>query len=304
LEPSSRRAASPLDWQASLACARSRFVDVGGIRTHYLEAGDGDEVIVLLHAGGWGQSAALTWGPNIAALAEHFRVVAPDWLGFGQTDKLRDFASGSDRMLRHLVATLDVLAIGQAHFVGVSMGGTYLIREAARRPSRLGIRRMVVCSGGGFVPANDQRRDILAYDGTEPAMRKALQAAFHSPVWEDDAYVRARVETSLMPGAWETTAAARLTRPGAPPRSEFGNADATVYEDVDVPTLVIAGAHDQLREPGYHVELAERIPGAQAILVPDGGHMLNFDCADWFNRATLAFLNGVAVPAPSAPVHV
>jgi 2-hydroxymuconate-semialdehyde hydrolase len=281
---------------------RSRYVDVGGITTHYLEAGDGEETVVLVHAGGWGQSAELTWGPNLAALARRYRVIAPDWLGFGRTDKLRDFASGSERMLRHMAAFLSLLKIESAHFAGVSMGGTYLIREAARTPSRFPIRSMVVCSGGGFVPANEHRDDILAYDGTTEAMVKALRAAFASPVWEDEDYVRRRVETSLLPGAWEATAAARLTRPNAPPRSEFGNADTTPYEDITVPTLIIAGGRDKLRVPGYHVELAERVPGAQAILVEDGGHMLNFDFSDWFNAAALAFFSGDAVPAvPTAP---
>lgn len=281
---------------------RSRFLDVGGITTHYLEAGDGDETVVLLHAGGWGQSAELTWEPNIAALAKRYRVIAPDWLGFGQTDKLRDFASGSERMLRHLAAFLGLLRVERAHFVGISMGGTYLIREAARSPSRFPIDRMVVCSGGGFVPANEHRDEILAYDGTTAAMERALRAAFASPVWEDRDYVRRRVETSLLPGAWEATASARLTRPGTPARSEFGNQDRTDYEGIDVPTLIIAGGKDKLREPGYQVELEARIPGAQAIVVPKAGHMLNFDVAEWFNAAVLAFLRGDAVP--DAPTTV
>lgn len=172
------------------------------------------------------------------------------------------------------------------------MGATYLLREAASLSCRLPIDRLVICSGGGFVPANEHREKMLAYDGTEDAMRDALRAAFHSPIWEDDDYVRRRVEMSLQPGAWEVAAAARLHRPGTPPRSEFGNVDRTEYERVTAPTLILAGAHDLLREPGYHEELERRVPGARAILVQDGGHMLNFDCADWFNETVVAFLAG------------
>jgi len=65
---------------------RSRFVVVDGIRTHYLEAGDGFPV-ALLHSGEYGASAELSWEHNIGALAGHFRVVAPDWLGFGQAER-------------------------------------------------------------------------------------------------------------------------------------------------------------------------------------------------------------------------
>ena len=57
--------------------------------------------------------------------------------------------------------------------------------------------------------------------------------------------------------------AARLKAPDVAPRADFGPADTTEYERITVPTLVLAGAEDQLREPGYHAALAERIPGAR-----------------------------------------
>ena len=75
---------------------------VDGIRTHYLEAGDGPPV-VLLHAGEFGGAAELSWEHTIPALAEQYRVIAPDWLGFGYTDKLHDFVSGAMRRLDHMV---------------------------------------------------------------------------------------------------------------------------------------------------------------------------------------------------------
>ncbi len=83
--------------------------------------------------------------------------------------------------------------------------------RAARPDCRFPIRRLVVSSGGGFVPDNDERRRLLSYDGTPEAMRAILRANFHDPAWaEDDAYIKRRVEASLAPGAWEAVAAARL----------------------------------------------------------------------------------------------
>ena len=72
---------------------RSCFVEVDGIRTHYLEAGGGDPV-VLLHSGEFGGCAELSWEYMIPHLAPHFRVIAPDWLGFGGTAKIHDFEAG------------------------------------------------------------------------------------------------------------------------------------------------------------------------------------------------------------------
>jgi pimeloyl-ACP methyl ester carboxylesterase len=277
-----------------LNSAKSRFVDVGGVRTHYLEAGDGPP-LVLLHSGEFGGSAELCWEHNIDALASAHRVIAPDWLGFGETDKLYDFVSGSERRMRHLVAFLGVLTIEEADFAGASMGATALVREAARTDCRLPIRRMVLASGGGFVPDNDWRRRTLSYDGTADAMRLMLEANFHdSSWWEDDAYVERRVRASLEPGAWETINAARLKAPNVPPRSNFGQPDSIPYENVAAPTLIFAAEHDKLREPGYHEPLVERIPDARAIIVRDSGHLLNIEKADEFNRATLEFLAGSA----------
>jgi 2-hydroxymuconate-semialdehyde hydrolase len=268
---------------------RSRYLDVGGIRTHYLDAGDGPPV-VLLHSGEFGGGAELCWEFNVGPLARDFRVIAPDWLGFGGTDKLRDFVSGSDRMIRHMSAFLQAMAIEQADFAGASMGATMLLREAARPGCRFPIRRLVVASGGGFVPDNEERRRLLSYDGTPEAMRAILRANFHDPAWaQDDAYVKRRVEASLAPGAWEAIAAARLKPPTVPPRSDFGQPDTIAYERIPYPTLAMAGAEDKLRLPGYHEALG-RIPDARIVVLAGAGHLLNIEKAGDFNDLVREFL--------------
>jgi len=158
---------------------------------------------------------------RLRGLAQKAFTPKPDWLGFGGTDKLRDFVSGSDRMIRHMSAFLQAMAIEQAGFADASMGATMLLREAARPGCRFPIRRLVVASGGGFVPDNEERRRLLSYDGTPEAMRAILRANFHDPAWaQDDAYVKRRVEASLAPGAREAIAAARLKPPTVPPRAD------------------------------------------------------------------------------------
>jgi 2-hydroxymuconate-semialdehyde hydrolase len=267
-----------------------RYVDVGGVRTHYLEAGDGSPV-VLLHSGEYGGCAELTWEHNIGPLARDFRVIAPDWLGFGGTDKIRDFVSGSDRMVSHLARFIETLALTSADFVGCSMGGTCLIREAAQDRPRLPIRRMVVASGGGLAPDNEHRRAIQSYDGTEESMRRVLVALFENPRWwNDDDYVARRVRLSKAPGAWEAVSAAQLKAPWVPERSGFGGLDTIPYENVQVPTLLIAGDHDKLREPGYADPLQRRMPHASLTVFRGCGHMVNIEQPERFNLIVSDFL--------------
>lgn len=272
------------------ASVYSRHVNVGGIRTHYLDAGDGP-TIVLLHSGEFGGSAELCWEFQIPALAEQHRVIAPDWLGFGGTDKLRDFVSGSDRMVRHIAAFLDVMAVDEADFVGASMGATTLLREAAAPRCRFPVRRMVTASGGGFVPDNEERRRILNYNGSPEAMADILRANFSDPAWsENDVYVKRRVDASLAPGAWEAVAAARLKAPTLPPRSDFGQPDNIGYEQIPFPTLAVAGAEDKLRLPGYQ-EALKRIPHGRVVVLPGAGHLLNIERAEEFNQLVLDFFD-------------
>jgi len=268
----------------------SRFVNVGGIRTHYLDAGDGPP-IVLLHSGEFGGSAQLCWEYNIAALATEHRVIAPDWLGFGQTDKLRDFVSGSERMVKHMAAFLDTMAIDEADFVGVSMGATMLLREAASNRCRFPVRRMVVASGGGFIPDNEFRRSNMNYDGTPEMMRTIVEANFTDSRWHNDQdYIARRVAASNAPGAWESVAAARFKSPVLPPRTEFGQADTIEYENIPYATLAVAGSEDKLREPGYHDAL-RRIPDCEVVVLEGAGHLLNIECADQFNALVRGFLS-------------
>lgn len=273
----------------------SRFVDVDGIRTHYLDAGPADApAVVLLHSGEFGGAAEISWEFNISALATQFRVVAPDWLGFGRTDKIIDFADRGGRVIRHMTRFCEVMGITAADFIGNSMGGSLLARIAATRPETLPIRSIVLASGGGAATDTPARRTLLAYDGSDAAMKALLRAMLHDPKWADDgAYVARRQFFALMPGAWECAAAPRLKPPGAPPRAQFGQADATPYEAIGVPALVIAGADDPLREKNYAERLAARIADAELTVFDACGHCPNIEHADAFNDRVLEFLAGI-----------
>lgn len=269
---------------------RHRHAVVDGVRTHYLEGGEGPP-LVLLHSGEFGGCAELSWEYLFGPLTDHFRVIAPDWLGYGGTDKIHDFGGKQARMLAHMRRFLEVLGVDRADFIGNSMGATWLTQEAALDPPGLPVRRIVVISGAGFVPDNPFRRMTLDYDGTVESMQRLLSAVFHDPVFAADrAYAERRNILATAPGAWEAVAAARFKSPLVPPRSSLGQPDQTVYEDITAPTLLIAGERDKLREPGYAMGLTERIKDCVLVTIPDCGHCPNIERPDIVLKETLNFL--------------
>src|SRR5580693_9730070 len=118
---------------------RRKNVVVDGLISSYLEAGDG-EPVVLLHGGEFGASAEIGWERTIAALAARYRVLAPDMLGFGQSAKVIDFVDGRGMRIRHVARFCQVLGVRSAHFVGNSMGAINLLADTTSGAAVLPIR--------------------------------------------------------------------------------------------------------------------------------------------------------------------
>lgn len=291
-----------------MAHVQSCFADVDGIRTHYLAAGQGSPV-VLLHGGAWGECARTAWMPVIGVLAARHRVIAPDWLGFGETDKIVDFADRAGRMLTHLAALLRRLGIGSADVIGLSMGGAHLLRDQASDRPRLAVRRMVLVSAGGPPITGEARQALAGFDGTLESMRAQIRLAFADPAWAaDDEFVRARHREATRPGAYAAFASLFLPVPpaartdGAEPAREGASAgqapeparsdgaDPVPYARITVPALVTAGSADRLKPPGYAARVAEAIPRARLAVFDGTGHCPQLEAPGPWTAAVLGFL--------------
>ncbi|WP_234785812.1 alpha/beta fold hydrolase [Mycolicibacterium elephantis] len=261
---------------------------VDGLVTSYLEAGQGDPVI-LLHGGEFGVSAELGWERTIAALAEHHRVLAPDMLGFGGTAKVVDFNDGRGMRIRHIARFCEEVGVDSAHFVGNSMGAVNLFVDTTSESPRLPVRSMVTICGGGEIQRNEFSAALYDYDATLEGMRRIVEALFYNPAYPaDEAYVQRRYESSIAPGAWEALAAARFRRPGLEPPPLPSSRRA--YERIAVPTLVVEGGGDKLLPAGWAAEIADQIRGARSAVVNDAGHCPQIEQADVVNGLLLEFL--------------
>jgi pimeloyl-ACP methyl ester carboxylesterase len=266
---------------------QSKYVIVDGLKTHYLEGGQGP-ALILLHSGEFGGCAEITWEFNIDALAEHFHVYAPDWLGYGRSAKVFSFEDMWDMRVQHIRRFMETLCIDHAHFMGNSMGGSTLITAAAMDEPPWNMDKIVIVSGGGEAPDNETRKLLNTYDCTLEHMQRIVRGLFLRPEIRDSAdYARRRHEVALEPGAWECTAAVRFKSPVAQVKSAKRPSS---YRGVKSPTLIVAGAQDNLRHPGYAQALQEQIPGASLFLMDQAGHCPQIDGPEQFNQAVIDFL--------------
>ena len=276
----------------------SRTVEVDGLPTAYLEAGQGDPV-VLLHGGEFGASAELGWERTIDALAAHHRVLAPDMLGYGGSAKVVDFIDGRGMRIRHIARFCATLGVAEAHFVGNSMGAINLLVDATSTAPALPARSLAIICGGGEIQRNEHSAALYDYDATREGMVRIVTALFHDRSYPaDDAYVDRRYESSIAPGAWEALAAARFRRPGLEPPA--APSAARSYERIGVPTLVIEGGRDKLLPPGWAADIAAQIAGARSAVVDEAGHCPQLERPDAVNRLLTDFLTEVSQQEVSA----
>ncbi len=115
-----------------------KYVEVDGIKTHYLEAGQG-EPLLLIHGGGVSSCAEVNYGSVMGPLSANFRVIAVDNVGYGLTPGRAPEHFSAEAQGKHLIKFMEALDI-RAHVGGNSHGGwlcQYVAHEAPDRVLRL-----------------------------------------------------------------------------------------------------------------------------------------------------------------------
>ncbi|UUW90377.1 alpha/beta hydrolase [Nocardioides sp. WV_118_6] len=277
----------------------SRFVRLAdGRRTHYLEAGEGTPV-VLLHGGGPGAAARFSWPATIPALAERYRVLAPDLYGYGWSDRPKgaDFSHEAHaRQLRDFVDTLCGEAVG---LVGNSAGAYVATKFALDNPDQvLGLFTLssgtVAYAMGIANPDHLPARQALkAFDGTEAPLRAFLEGLLHTP--PSDELVKARVKIAAEPAAmdaWRSMGAYQrrlATDPNLWQRFSLRGR----LETATFPQHVLWGLDDKFAPISQARELAAMLPHAVYEELEDCGHQCQNDRPDAVNERILAFFDRV-----------
>jgi 2-hydroxy-6-oxonona-2,4-dienedioate hydrolase len=272
----------------------SRSVKTRNWTIHYNEAGPADApAVVLLHGSGPGATGWSNFKTNIGPLSEHFRVIAPDMPGWGESDAVvkedRDHAEAA-------VQLLDALGIEKAAFVGNSMGGITTLRLATEHPERVS---HVVTMGPGSGP----QPKLLSPGGGLSEGMKVLVAAYRDPsaasmkqLTEVMTFDNARFATDELAAERAATAARRpehlanyldgFARGGA--IAQWFSLDALA--SVDISTLLIHGRDDRVVHFENSLILLARIRNSRLVLLNRCGHWAQVEHADEFNRLVTEFV--------------
>lgn len=267
-----------------------RTIMVGDIKTHFLEAGSGPD-LVLLHGGEYGASAEITWRQNIDTLARRFHVIAPDILGWGQTDKLYSFSDPAGLRIIHIQRFLEILGIGKAFFVGNSAGGGLILRASVRTPAPLQIQKMATICGNASVFKTNSQADLENYAPSLENMKKIVALLYHDAKWQSEENIRERYECSIIPGAWETLSAARLRSPVHQTRSTTEDL-AKQLSQLTTPLLIMSCAHDPLNQTDWDVNFQKIVPGSKVHRFMNSAHEPQIEETQEFNGVLTKFLLG------------
>jgi pimeloyl-ACP methyl ester carboxylesterase len=272
-------------------------ISSSGLRIHYLHEGDRGEPLLLLHGGGT-DSAMLSWGEMISPLAASRRVFAPDWPGYGDSDR-----PDSQYTMAYYISVLgdliQALGLHRPTLIGVSMGGGIALGFALDHPQA--VDKLVLVDSYGLqdrAPAHGLSwlfvRLPLVNELTWAltARSRWLARASLAGIFRDPG----RLSKGLVDAVY-----AELSKPGAGAAFRSFQKDEvqwrglrTVYMDrlheLQAPTLFVHGAQDTLVPLRFAREAHARVPGSRLEVIADAGHWPQREQPAQFLQAVSSFL--------------
>lgn len=257
--------------------------------TFYLEAGEGvDEAspVILLHGLGATNASMLT---TLWDLSRDHRVIAPDLPGFGDSAKpLRSY--DAPFYGRWVLELMEELGIERAHLLGNSLGGRVAIEAALQAPDRVDRLALLTPS-----PAFIRRRELVRFVKLlRPELAFVPLPMSHRRVVASIKALFARPHR--LPDQWYEAAADEFLRVFSSPRGRvaFFSAARQIYleepygdvgfwdrlRSLSNPALFVWGARDWLVPPGFARHAERAVPDASSIVLPDCGHVPQFELPD------------------------
>lgn len=264
-----------------------RTVSAAGITTNVHDVGTGQPVL-MIHGSGPGVTAWANWRLNMPVLAERFRVIAPDCVGFGYTERPEGVRYERRTWLRHLVGLLDALELERVDIVGNSFGGSMAIALAVENPER--VRRLVLMGSTGIEFALTPGLDaVWGYQPSLEAMRDLLDVFAYDRRLVNEELAALRYKAASRPGIAEAFASMFPA-----PRQRWITALATdeaSIRDIQNPTLILHGREDKVIPTTNAERLFQLIPHAELHMFGRSGHWTQIEHKERFNALVMNFLS-------------
>src|SRR5688572_17543028 len=250
----------------------------------YTDKGKGTP-LVLLH--GFPLDRRM-WDAQVERLSQHYRVIAPDLRGFGQSRRSDPFTIES--LADDLHIFLEQLAAVPCVLAGLSMGGYVALAHAAKYPKDLRGLILIDTKADGDTPEGKQGRAKMielartsgakaVADQMEPKMLAAGTVQSRPDVVKS---LRAMME-NCEPHTIEYALAAMRDRPDR--RGDLPS--------IKVKTLVIVGDSDAITPPDVAESMQKAIPGAKLEVIRGAGHMSPMEQPEQVNRAIERFMTSL-----------
>jgi 2-hydroxy-6-oxonona-2,4-dienedioate hydrolase len=274
------------------------FPVVNGMRTRVLTAGSGPALLLLHGTGGHLE----TYQKNVTELSAHFRVIVPDMIGHGYTDR-PDVDYTLDDYADHLFALLDHFDAPTAYLSGESIGGCIAAWMALRSPERAaalvlntGILERPDEAGLAQLADLEVRTGRLVDELTLDVVRRRMEWLVLDPSAMTDEMIRIRYDIYSQPGMVDDVvkilhAVLEMNR-GLYCGGDY--IDAKRLPEISCPTLVLWSDHNP-GKPYERVKPAiDSIPDVEVHVVADAAHWPQFEQPQVVNQHMIDFLLGVA----------
>jgi pimeloyl-ACP methyl ester carboxylesterase len=263
-----------------------KFIEVEGVRLHYVDQGAGSSTVVLLHGNGMMLQDYVASGVLDLASQEH-RVLAFDRPGFGYSERPRTTLWTPTEQAKLILRALKELGVEKAVVVGHSWGTMVAIAMALDNPG--GVKGLLLLSGYYYgtlrpdvvptsLPAIPVIGDLVARTVSPLAGRLmgpvAIKASFApAPVHQN--FARFPLDMTLRPAQIRATAAdTAMMIPAAAELSRY-------YADLAVPVIAMVGEGDLIAHVDRHSQrLVEDLPRGELRIVPGQGHLFHYAVPD------------------------
>ncbi len=262
----------------------SGLLTVNGAQLYYECAGAGQPLIMLHgHLLDSGQ-----WDTEFQAWATRYRVVRYDARGFGRSSLPPEpFTYSAD-----LAGVMDALAIDHAVLMGCSGGGATILDFALAYPKRVDALILVGSAVSGYRPSGPVPPQLIAFNEARQkgdqvlAVELSLQAFTDGPRrTAQQVNPVAREQTRQMTAHLLARPVVAEAVPQAPEEPALGR-----LAEIQAPTLIIVGAEDQPMIHQIADLLAQQIPDAERVTIPDAGHHPNLEHPALFHQIIQTFL--------------